>query len=231
MTVTIVTGASQNHFKTLCQFLRTIPKGVSVYVYDLGLDESSSNDILREFKDILHLIFRKFDYSQYPSYFNINVNAGEYAWKPVIIEEVSKEVNGVLIWMDAGTKIIGSLEPLINIIREQGIYSPVSSGNVSKWTHIETQRYFDIQNDEEFLNRENRAGGILGYNLENNQIKEFIQQMAEYARIKECIAPEGSSRDNHRQDQAVFTILYYKYFGDRKTRGDYISFSVHNDID
>jgi len=36
-------------------------------------------------------------------------------------------------------------------------------------------------------------------------------RVCECALRRECIAPEGSDRSNHRQDQAVLTILYCKY--------------------
>ncbi len=130
--LTIITGASQNHFKSLRQFLGTL-KNVQIsfqcYVYDLGIEEETLNSI----KEVYPIfIYKKFDYSKYPDYFNININAGEYAWKPVIIEEVSKEVEGVILWCDSGNKILNSLQHLYNIIEYQGIYSPVSSGGYFK---------------------------------------------------------------------------------------------------
>ena len=33
---------------------------------------------------------------------------------------------------------------------------------------------------------------------------------------KECIIPEGSDRLNHRQDQAILSILYYRYHNKKK---------------
>ena len=40
----------------------------------------------------------------------------------------------------------------------------------------------------------------------------FVKEWKDLALIKECIFPDGSNRNNHRQDQAVLCILYYKYF-------------------
>ena len=87
--IAVVTGASQNHIKSLYQFLNTIDRSITrCYVYDLGLSEESSEDL----KKIENIYFRTFDYSKYPSYYNININAGEYAWKPAIINEVTNEL-------------------------------------------------------------------------------------------------------------------------------------------
>ena len=34
--------------------------------------------------------------------------------------------------------------------------------------------------------------------------------MGKYSLIQECIAPQGSSRENHRQDQSILSILKYQ---------------------
>jgi hypothetical protein len=67
--------------------------------------------------------------------------------------------------------------------------------------------------------------------------KEFINEFYICAQDKNCIAPEGSSRKNHRQDQAVFTILFYKYLDDKNVKyhtGDWnyhLGYSIHNDVE
>jgi hypothetical protein len=229
--ITIITGASENHSKSLKQFLGTLQNIIityQCYVYDLGLNEETSNSLKHLYPTF---IYKKFDYSKYPDYFNIKINSGEYAWKPVIIEEVSKEVEGIILWCDSGNKIVSSLEILYNIIKTQGIYSPTSSGNILNWTHPLTLQYFEINDSSFFLNRQNRNGACLGFDNRKNEVKEFIEKFSKLAQTKECIAPEGSNRMNHRQDQAVFTILYYQFFREKLTENNYISFSIHNDVD
>ena len=226
--LSIVTGSSQNHFKTVCQFLDTLffhhPE-IRCYFYDLGLTVESATLIRNKY----NVIFRVFDYSKYPSYFNINIAAGEYAWKPVIIEEVANETEGVLLWMDAGTKICENLSKLINVVKSQGIYSAISSGNVSRWTHPGTLTYLNV--DKSMLYKSCRNASVMGFDLSKDIVREFVKRNAECAKIKECIAPEGSSRNNHRQDQAVFTILYYQHFKATPTAESYIGYTIHNDID
>lgn len=229
--ITIITGASQNHSKSLKQFLETL-QNISIpyqcYIYDLGLDEETLNSLKHLYPTFIH---KTFDYSKYPDYFNIKINAGEYAWKPVIIEEVSKEVEGIILWCDSGNKIVSSLENLYKIIEIQGIYSPTSSGDISRWTHPLTLQYFEINDSSILLDRQNRNGACLGFDTRKNEVKEFIENFSKLAKTKECIAPEGSSRLNHRQDQTVFTLLYYQFFEERITENNYISFTIHNDID
>lgn len=211
MTHTLVTGASQNHFKSVCQLLTSTysrPMFDIIIVYDLGLTEESYQYIAKHFKVIL----RKFDYSRYPSFFDINVNCGEYAWKPALLWEAAQEVKeGLLLWCDAGNVLTEESYHVFPVIKRQGIYSPISLGSVDEWTHPRMQSFFNIGCHDPVLCYPPRNGAILGFDLDQPAVIEFMKEFNRLAHIKECIAPEGSSRANHRQDQALFTILYYQY--------------------
>ena len=227
---TIVTGASQNFYRYLLQFLRSIPNGKIVsqcYIYDLGLAPESRKQIEDEFPEY---ILRTFDFSKYPEYFNININAGQYAWKPVIIREVAQEVHGIVLWCDTRNFIHESLSQLREIVMQQGIYSPTSMGNLQEWTHYRTQRYFGIQNNFLFLAKQCRAGGLVAFNIDSDPVRAVIDKWAECAQIEDCIAPLGSDRRNHRQDQSVLSILYYMFHKNAKTENRYLTISVHNEL-
>ena len=101
--INIITAASSNHFKTLCQFLRSVPIEYNTFVYDIGLTQEQSIEIQNMFPNIKYRIF---NFSLYPTFINLSSqDAGAYAWKPIIISDVYKETEGVLIWCDAGTII------------------------------------------------------------------------------------------------------------------------------
>jgi len=235
--VYIVTGASQNHFKSLKQFISSVDlERHECYVWNLGLD-AASIDELRTLK--VH--YRVFDFSKYPDYYNIHVNAGEYAWKPAIIKETMDELleiqtpyKKLLFWCDSGNIIRErSLSEFSSHTLQNKLYSPTSSGNVQIWTHPNTLRWFSISNKHPVLLYTNRNGAQLGFAIEDPDIQRFIQRFDECARIRACIAPEGSSRANHRQDQAVFTILFYRFFQTNpgcSTKDTYFS-DIHRDID
>jgi hypothetical protein len=160
-------------------------------------------------------MIRDFNYHKYPAYFNIHINAGEYAWKPVIIEEVMNELGeeykGELLWCDAGNKVNGSLSFLIDIIKKNAIYSPISDGSISKWTHPKTLQSLQIHQRNPILRMRMRAGGFCGFDLSQSEVRNFIQLLSKFAQTKSVIAPEGSSRKNHRQDQSILSILYYMF--------------------
>jgi hypothetical protein len=136
----------------------------------------------------------------------------------------------VLLWFDAGNKITESLEPLINVVKTQGIYSALSWYTVRIFTHPKTLEFFSIPGDSPMLEKTPRNAAMLGFDLDSEKGMNFVKEFARLALIKDCIAPEGSSRANHRQDQAVMTVLYYNLFGDTPTENNYISFNTHNDI-
>ena len=102
----IVTGADTSHYKPLLRLLFSIEihePHATVIVYDLGISKDEL-DLLQKYFPKVDI--RYFDYTVYPAYFNIKVKNGEYAWKPVIINEVAKQFDGYVAWLDAGNLIV-----------------------------------------------------------------------------------------------------------------------------
>ena len=236
-TMYIITGASDNHYLTVMNMIDSFIRyndRHKLIIYNLGLEESKWNHIKEKYNHH-DFIFKVFDYSKYPEWFNINIEAGHYAWKPTIIYNTFLEyTDEIVIWMDAGNLINENLQQLEDFIIHNYIYSATSSGTIKDWTHPSTIEYLDCTN----TGHENRNGACLGFNTKIDFVKDFITEFYNCAMDKNCIAPDGSSRRNHRQDQAVFTILFYKYLCDQ-TKTFYSSdhwkyhlcYSIHNDIE
>jgi hypothetical protein len=233
----MITGASDNHFNTLINMINSFinyNEKNYLIVYNLGLSENNWNDLKNKFNGYKFITYKTFDYSKYPEWFNINIEAGHYAWKPTIIYETSLEyINEIIVWMDAGNLIKNNLFELENFIINNFIYSAISSGDINKWTHPSTIAYLKCS----WLNLINRNGACLGFNTKIDSVKKFLYEFYNYSQIKECIAPDGSSRKNHRQDQAVFTILFYKYLSQNNINYNhqygmqYIGYTIHNDVE
>lgn len=236
----ICTGASDNHSKSLLNFLESVYINIrceyKMFVYDLGMNEES----LTRFKSLpqnMNITLKKFDFENYPEYYNIQLNSGEYAWKSAIIKEVSDVLNNehVLLWCDAGNIITPQFDHnfMKNLLNRVGVYSPSSSGNVYIWTHPSVLKKFNSENNYELLNFPNRNGAILYFNLYYKEVRDFIDDFYNYSMIKDYIAPEGSSRNNHRQDQALFTILYYFFVKKYNIpiENQYYGILIHQDCD
>ncbi|CAO3672901.1 unnamed protein product [Umbelopsis ramanniana] len=57
----------------------------------------------------------------------------------------------------------------------------------------------------------NCNGAIIGFDTNNaTVVSEIMTPWYQCALDKDCIAPPGSSRHNHRQDQAALTFLVYR---------------------
>lgn len=237
MKLTIVTGANKYYFKSLCQLLNNINNtlynyNLNLYVYDLGIDEIQINELfnlLNSFNKNITYNYIKFDYSKFPSYYNIYEKKGEYAWKSACIWESYKNTDSdILIWCDSANLFTtSSIEPLINIIQKQGIYTPSSKHTVKEWTHKKCLQYFNIESDNIILNLQQRFCSMICFDLNNIGIHSVIKEFYDLSKIKECIAPHGSNILNHRQDQALFTILYYNYTNMKELENECICFEFH----
>lgn len=225
----IVTGADQTHAKSLFQFLKSLKQhepDMFVLIYDLGLNEDDLHQIAEQYP---HYSVEKFNYSDYPEHFNITINSGEYAWKPIIIRDVLNRYKQSVCWMDAGNRVVEELNDLRKIISYCDIYSPISFGTVREWTHPRMLENFEVP--EHIRSKRNRSGGCVALNYNSVKARSVIEDWVSCATNKECIAPEGSDRRNHRQDQAVLTILLHLADMVYKMPNNCHGFQFHQDID
>ena len=197
----------------------------------MGIDNNKWEDLKQKFKD--EIIYKTFQYEKYPDWYNIEINAGEYAWKPAIIYETYLNYKDkVLVWMDAGT-FIKKIANLENIIKQECIHTVKTDGDIKKWTHQKTIELLKPDN----IDLDNRNGSFIGLNLTIDWVMDFLIEFYNLSTNKEYIAPAGSSRDNHRQDQSLLTILYYKYKKIYNFKESHIQdtrnifYTTHNDID
>ena len=208
----VICGASENHYTSLIQLLNSINTQFisKIVIYNLGISVVNWTILRENFSMKKKMVYETFDYSKYPSFVNIEINSGHYAWKPLLIREtVEKWGEDIYVWMDAGnlTSEKTCWHDLDYFIHAYGIYTPTSDGNIEKWTHPKTIEWMGLSC---IGSLNNRNGAIFGFYYKD-WVKEFIQEWSSYSVIQECIAPEGSSRENHRQDQSILTLLYYKY--------------------
>ena len=212
--LTLVTGTnSGKYFNFLKQNLNNVIRvslkkkiKINIIVYDLGMTDIELNKI----KSFPYVILEKFDFNKYPEHVSLEKYSGfncSYAWKPIIIYEVCEKYGGLVHWMDT-RNLYSDFKNLIQILKKNYIYTPISSGNIKKWTYPSTINYM---NGFKYLKKRMRGAGIFGINYDIDWVKSLVKEWRDLALIKECICPKGSNRGNHRQDQSILTILYYKY--------------------
>lgn len=205
----IVTGCDSSHFRSQINMLRSASlheHGTEVSFWDLGLAVLERDQLAGEFP---HVQVTRFPYEEFPAYFRIDNHAGQYAWKPVIVErEVMRHPDAIIIWLDAGCVIDRRLTWMRRFAHARGFYSPESDGTVSRWTHPGTLAALNA--DESLLDEPNLNGAVVAVDASNQCGHDVVRDWARCARAEPCIAPAGSSRANHRQDQAVLTVLAHQ---------------------
>lgn len=206
--LTLLSAVSEPYFECLLTLLaswkRHEPRSRKI-VYDLGLTPGQKRQLKERFPDVA---LESFEFQSYPDYFAMGKDKGQYAWKPVIIYRTLVKYQGLLIWCDAANALLAPLDGIRRILQSEGIYSPRSMGTVAEWTHPGTCRYMHVPDD--FFPLGNRNAALVGFNANIAFALNLAREWHDLAQIKDCIAPDGSSRSNHRQDQTVLTILYYR---------------------
>jgi len=230
----IITGASDNHYSSLVNliysFIQHNYTNNTLIVYDLGIEHDKWERFKLKCNSIPTISFRKFEYERYPAWYNIKINAGEYAWKPAIIYNTFIENPGQkLLWMDSGNLIKTDLKELDQFVESNGVYSALSSGTISRWTHWKTIEYLKCGWSDELM----RNAACIGFDTKNLLAVNLLLDYYKYCQIKDCISPKGSNRYNHRQDQSVFSILFYQHLRQKNILfcNYYLGYSIHNDVD
>jgi hypothetical protein len=212
-----VTGCNSPYFEPWLRLYESIKKNVvnpTVYFFDLGINDKEKNIINQ-----IDVIYKFFNFDLYPDWVNVNNQAGQWAWKAQCIKEVMDSYTKnndpkYLIWCDARNMVNNKLDGLINFLDINGIYTNKSGGNIIDWTVNETIEYFEkIEglNVKKYLKCPMINAALPCFNIKIDWVREFINEFSRLSLIKDCIFPRGSSYANHRQDQSILTILYYKY--------------------
>jgi hypothetical protein len=214
----VVTAASSNHAGALRYMLASLARlRARVECYDLGLTRSEVASLPRWDGFLYH----KFDYASYPAHMDVAVNAGEYAWKPAIVAEVVERTRASsqpqdVLWADAGS-YFDAIDPITRRIQESdGLWLRRSSGTLAQWTHPGTLAALDASGAA-FRDRPNADATLVGFatghrshDVRERVYRDVVVPWRACAMEKACIAPAGSSRRNHRQDQAVLSCLVHK---------------------
>lgn len=228
----LVAASDASHALSLENLLASIQRhepAARVVVYDLGMTAAQ----LGHLKSRFDYEFRAFEFSKYPAFLDIRIAAGQYAWKPQMIRDVARESREIVCWMDAGNIVTEPLRELRREARCEGYYCPQSQGTISEFTHPAMLAYLDLpagwKSDFRNLN-----AACVAFDMRNPRGVSLLEDWARYALIKDCIAPEGSSRANHRQDQALLTVLAYRAGRprvSRKAAKTLLGFKIHQDVE
>ena len=215
--VTPVTGCSSNHsgeFKPHIEDFRKSFPGTKCFFYDLGLSDEQINEV----KNMPDLVYRKFDFNAYPEHVR---NLQNYAWKPLIIQEMLSEFDGTM-WFDSSVKFLGNLSnnviELMSRHNTGAVFYLVTTGHsIIAATQPGMFEYFPMM--KEGAVKDMLQGGAVIYINKDEVQRHIMKWVVICALKKDCIAPPGSKlfcgfkfpRDRfggcHRYDQSLQNIL------------------------
>ena len=223
-----VVAISDNHFREAQGMLSSVecclPEN-KIIVYDLGLSQENRNKLSRHY----NLELRQFPFSNYSHLPHVK-NLLTYAWKPIIIKEVSLEYD-VIMYGDSSLRMIScDIEKALKHLLHFPLLSAVPLRyRAVQFTHdgmIEYLRY--PKSRRALAGLESLAGGAFLLWATPTMKEKLIEPWLDCALHQECIAPHGAIRRPcfpltifldghyigcHRYDQSALNLILAREFG------------------
>lgn len=215
----VVTAATDNYFRRLQDLIGSIHQfdgDTPVYVYDIGLRQAQVSELLR-YKNVN---YRRFDYDKYPPFirkraaplapdYQRATNGGmRQAIKLLVLAELMDEIPNPVLWLDAGSHIERSLDPVREYLGKHGyFFTCMSRGpHMRKYTHVKTLKFLGKPEYKRFLGH--TSTGSMGFGGRASWSYRAIAVPARDCVLnKACIEPRGASLRNHRYDASVISAL------------------------
>lgn len=209
----IVTAASYQYFDRLRNLVGSVhfwEPEMSVLVYDVGLTTEQASEA-RTWEGVQ---FETLTMEAMPEHVTwTGWEASSYAFKPVVLWQALQQHRCVL-WMDSGLELRQPLRWAPRWLQAEGALL-VGSGwpFPNSWVHPGTLRAHGIAGPFELLDAKGQArvevwSGLMGFNREDREMMtKVVEPMYQCALDRACIAPIGSNKSNHRQDQTVLSVL------------------------
>ena len=225
----VMTAASDNHalgsFNVLYSFLLSDPYCSLIYI-NLGLSSEYFNilsahfetlyQIQRKMRSNAFLAYRKFNWKSFPSWMNLYTNKdqrGSYAWKSIPISDTFFEWKGLFSWQDAGNVVTDGITREVTFARKYGMYSCRSPGNIAKYTYNDTRSFLTKNGlvKRNHARDPNCATGSLFFDYKHEYVHVLMMKFRQCVFTQKCVSPRGSNMKNHRQEQAVMSMLINDY--------------------
>ena len=203
--IALITAFDTSHYQSGIQLISSLRENTSnrdIFVFNLGLNEEQLKRIQVDFPSVTVCDFQ---FDQFPAFFDIKRNAGQYAWKASIISSFLDKDYEHLIWLDAGDKLIGDIFNIQKLIEKFGFFAVPTSNSIVELTHIRSILRLGI--DIETCNQLQLSAAFIGFCLKQKHVLKLIKDWAFYSSLEDVISPAGSNRSNHRQDQSLFNLL------------------------
>jgi hypothetical protein len=206
--MTIVTGATGSFLvglRNLVASAKYWAPSSKVVVYNLGKISPAAKIEIQSWTNVESLEWADGVPSHYPSHVK---KSHKYAWKPIILNETVHKY-GSIFWLDAGSTLVGPIDPARKITQKQGVMLVKGQDQNMKLSHEGTYQWFGFDK-ETMQTGPHFSGNTQAYMYPSRYVDSVVIPNAECALDKECISPAGSYLQNHRFDQTSLSILAYQ---------------------
>lgn len=185
-------------------------------ILDFGLTESDIME-LQQFLQCRHLdsipvYYRVFSFSSCPTWISMTecATSGGMSWKAISYLDATFQWNGITLWIDPGRMLEERFKQDLEYVKEEGLYSTRSSGTVEQWTHPSSihflKRYFSVSHIS--MNHTIVLGAYVLVDPRNETIRHrILYPYYQCAFTKNCIQPRGTTRQDHRGEEAILSLL------------------------
>jgi hypothetical protein len=206
--LTVVTAANQPYWRCLFQFLRSAERRGEAgrrrfVVYDLGLTSETAALLEGRFS---WCEFRRFPFEQYPPH--VAVEAGCYAWKPMIVESLLDELGGQVLWLDSATVLRQSLDAVAARLERDGCYTLKGQAALAERCDPLTLEAMAVEPELRLFPE--RVGGVVGLDAGHSGARKLAKCWHKHALIERHIQPRVPKLRHHKEDQALLTILLHR---------------------
>lgn len=197
----IATGANSEYFKSLRNLVGSIAfwcPQCRVAVFNLGLTSVELLEIKTWCRTSLHW-----------GRVVVHKDPKTYAFKAEAIREGLK-LFGAVLWLDSGSSVTGPIFDAIAPLLYSDGYFLVRGQDVDMvpWVHPGMLKHFGVEASA-FKGNYSYSGNTVGFVKKSPVARHIIPLWLECSRNVSCIAPVGSSKVNHRFDQAALSVIIY----------------------
>jgi hypothetical protein len=230
----VVTAMSSNHYNEALDMIGSLHHflpNTQLFIYDLGLKPDQIT-ALKTFKNVQ---VRTYDFKAYPDFRDQKYRGlGCYAWKPRVINEVSKEHN-LVMWLDASIRIVNPLntDGCIETVNTYSFSAPlihVPGVSMGQFLRDKSLEYLNVTR-QDLKDITGFQSGCLMFKMDSTG-RSLMDEWVECTFHRECICGgdlgtgdhchhlQKTYQKNHllyvgchRYDQATLTVLCAKKFG------------------
>ena len=134
----------------------------------------------------------------------------QYAFKALAIKE-AVDAYGTVLWLDGGSTVTGHLHAAVAPLLAANGHFFVQGQDLDMvpWVHPGMLAHFGVHDTAPFAGKPSFSGNTVGFVRGSASATRILEPWVACARNVSCIAPPGSSKSNHRYDQAALSVIAY----------------------